>query len=440
MRIEIFQSSHGDCLLLESADGKRILCDGGMRNAMEEFVAPALGKLRDDEPNRPIDLVYISHIDADHIGGVVQLLEDALEWKVHDHHDHHVPQGDEFDPPGRPRPPRISHIWHNAFKDVVDRQGEIEDLLAAAAPVMAATQSAFGIQTAFDMQQIALGVDHAIRVSKMIKSELLDIRLNDIGGAAPAKLLMVRPGQPPIRLGGFEITIVGPTEAQLKDLRKGWNHWVDRSREKIDEINREIRRVIDEFATSSDPGSIALHDWEGVPGFRNVTVPNLASLVLFVREGNRTLLLTGDVQHDLLIDELEEAGLMPNGHLHVDVLKVQHHGSENNMSRKFARTVSADHYIFCGNGANGNPERQVIKQIFDSRISNDPDIRARAPEAQQPNRPFHFWFSTASTVPSTDISHANFKNREELVSDLKARSNNRLKTHFNKHTSIKLQL
>ena len=56
MRIEIFQSSHGDCLLLESADGKRILCDGGMRNAMEEFVAPALGKLRDDEPNRPIDL------------------------------------------------------------------------------------------------------------------------------------------------------------------------------------------------------------------------------------------------------------------------------------------------------------------------------------------------------------------------------------------------
>jgi glyoxylase-like metal-dependent hydrolase (beta-lactamase superfamily II) len=114
MRIEIFQSSHGDCLLLESADGKRILCDGGMRNAMEEFVAPALDELRQADPNRPIDLVYISHIDADHIGGVVQLLQDAVEWKVHDHH---VAQGDDFDPPDRPRPPRISHIWHNAFKE-----------------------------------------------------------------------------------------------------------------------------------------------------------------------------------------------------------------------------------------------------------------------------------------------------------------------------------
>jgi len=436
MRIEIFQSSHGDCLLLESTDGKRILCDGGMKGAMKQFVAPALDTLRQAEPDRPIDLVYVSHIDDDHIGGIVQLLQDAIDWKVHDHH---AGNGDGFDPPDRPRPPPINNIWHNAFKDVVDRQGEIEDLLATAAPVMAATQSAFGMQASFDMQQIALGVENAIWVSKLIKPELLNIPLNKFGGAGPAKLLMVRPGQGAMQLGDFEITIVGPTEAELENLRKGWNNWVDRSRPKIDEVNREIRRLIDEFATTSDPSAISLREWEGIPGFRNVTVPNLASLVLFIREGDRTLLLTGDVQHDLLLDELDAAGKMPNGHLHLDVLKVPHHGSENNMSEEFAHKVSADHYIFCGNGANGNPERKVIKELFNSRMSDNPAIRALAPQAQD-NRPFHFWFSTSSTVPSTDISNANFKDREQLVSQLKANSRNRLKTHFNKKPSIELQL
>jgi hypothetical protein len=32
------------------------------------------------------------------------------------------------------------------------------------------------------------------------------------------------------------------------------------------------------------------------------------------------------------------------------ILKVQHHGSENNMDDALAERVSADHYVFCGNG------------------------------------------------------------------------------------------
>ena len=45
-----------------------------------------------------------------------------------------------------------------------------------------------------------------------------------------------------------------------------------------------------------------------------------------------------------------------NGKLHVDVLKVPHHGAEFNMSTPFAQAVTADDYIFCGNGFATNPE------------------------------------------------------------------------------------
>lgn len=439
MRLEIFQSSHGDCLLLESNDGKRILCDGGMKSSMLGFVAPALDALRQAEPQRPIDVVYVSHIDADHIGGILQLLEDEVEWRVFDHH--HA-EGDDFDPPDRPRPPRIGNIWHNAFRDLVDENaGPIEDLLAAAAPVLHATQSQPGIAAAFEMQQISLGVDQALRVSKLVAPEVLGIPLNTLPGVdGPASLLMVRDGQGTFRLGDLEIAIVGPTQAELEKLREGWNNWLDRSPEAIRRINSEIRRHIDEFAQGTGSRPISLFPWEGVPGFRGVTVPNLASLVLLVREGDTSLLLTGDAQHDILLDQLRAAGQLVAGHLHLTALKVQHHGSEKNMSPEFARTVSADHYIFCGNGQNGNPEVDVIQQIFDSRTSGDPAVRALAPETHD-DRPFHFWFSTSSATPAEGTAaRANFRRAEELAANLKEESNGRLKTHFSKKPSITLAL
>jgi hypothetical protein len=437
MKIRIFQSSHGDCLMLESAGGTRILCDGGMPSAMRDYVAPALDKLRRDEPARPIDLLYVSHIDGDHIGGVLELLENEMAWKIYDYHRE---REHDFRKPDVPRSPPIRNLWHNAFRDQVeDNVGRIEDLLAAAAPALLATRSVAGVTAAMEMQQIALGVDQALRVSKLAAAEVLDISINKLPGAnaAPRKLLMTRDGQGPIALGDLAVTIVGPTETELKNLRKGWNNWLEHSETAVKRINREIRRITDQFAQGLSAQPIGLYDWEGVPGFRGVTVPNLASLVLHVREGNRTVLLTGDAQHDVLEGHLRSGGFLDAGHLHLDVLKVQHHGSEKNMSPRFARTVSADHYIFCGDGSSGNPEPDVLDQIFDSRMSDDPDVRAVAPQANDGDPAFHFWFSTSKSTPA---SAAHYRGLEKHVTKLKQRSHGRLKTHYNKQTSITLSL
>ena len=79
VNLRVFQASKGDCLLLTSKDGKRLLVDGGMPDAYREHIAPELGKL-----GGAIDLLYVSHIDDDHIGGVLQLLSNELDWRVFD--------------------------------------------------------------------------------------------------------------------------------------------------------------------------------------------------------------------------------------------------------------------------------------------------------------------------------------------------------------------
>ena len=74
MRLDVFQAGKGDCLLLTAKDGTRVLVDGGMRDDYRKHVAPALARLRRDDS--ALDLVYLSHIDRDHISGIPQLMDD----------------------------------------------------------------------------------------------------------------------------------------------------------------------------------------------------------------------------------------------------------------------------------------------------------------------------------------------------------------------------
>jgi hypothetical protein len=49
------------------------------------------------------------------------------------------------------------------------------------------------------------------------------------------------------------------------------------------------------------------------------------------------------------------------------VLKGQHHGSENNVTKDFFKRVTADHYVFSGNGQHGNPERATLEMLTEAR-------------------------------------------------------------------------
>ena len=83
MKLTVFQSDKGDCLMLESG-GKRILIDGGMRDSYTRHAAPTLSKL--EENDEKIDLVYVSHIDRDHVFGLLQMMEDLVAWRVYEFH------------------------------------------------------------------------------------------------------------------------------------------------------------------------------------------------------------------------------------------------------------------------------------------------------------------------------------------------------------------
>ena len=433
MQLTIFQSDKGDCLLLEGRSGHLMLCDGGMTSSMRQSVRQELARLR--EADRAIDFAYVSHIDQDHISGVLQLLEDEVEWRVFDHH---RAAGDTtVRAPRVPRPPIINGILHNAFHaQITKNRGAIKNLLAAMAPSLLATAVPRLVDAGLEMREIATSIPEAIRVSRLTAADALDIPVNrPPGSEGPARLMFL--GQPPdaFEVGSMRFTVVGPSADELDKLRDGWVTWLRKNKAQVKALRAELKRRIEDFSAGLAGMPFDLRDWNGIPDYKGVTAPNIASLMFMVEEDGKRLLLTGDSQQDFILRGLAARGFLAGGAVHLDVLKVQHHASEHNVDVDFARKVSADHYVFCGNGSNGNPEERVIQLIFDSRLGS-PAVRTLASAAA--DRPFTFWFSTTSSAPGA--AKQAFRGVERRVASLVARSNGLLTARFNEGASITLPI
>ena len=216
MKITVFQSDKGDCLLLTGADGKRVLVDGGMRDSYSKHVAPALGKL--GKQGEVLDVVYVSHIDQDHISGILQMMDDEVEWRVHDFQ---IKGGNKTHAaPAAPRPPKVKDIWHNAFHEQVeDNDGEIENMLAASAAILSGSELGVVRELVAEQNDLTTSIAEAIQLSRRVSPEQLGIKLN-----RPAKgaLMMIRKKpSTAIKVGGMSFRLIGPCEEDLTQLRKG---------------------------------------------------------------------------------------------------------------------------------------------------------------------------------------------------------------------------
>jgi glyoxylase-like metal-dependent hydrolase (beta-lactamase superfamily II) len=114
MRLRVYQSDKGDCLLVSGTAGGHILVDGGMRQAFQDHVRADLGKMAAKKES--LDLIYVSHIDQDHISGVLELLNTVMAWRVYEFR---KKQGAKVKAPAFPKMPVIKEIWHNAFSDLL---------------------------------------------------------------------------------------------------------------------------------------------------------------------------------------------------------------------------------------------------------------------------------------------------------------------------------
>ena len=436
MKLTVYPSGKGDCLLLESA-GKRMLVDGGVSDSFRREVLPDLAK-----SVKKLDCVYLSHIDDDHIGGLLVLVDAVYAWRVFDFR---VKKNKKAPKPKVPRPPEVLKVWHNSFTDQLkDNAGPVAAALAQSATILS------GLSTQDETLE-KIRVYHADLAESTKQSLQLRYRLSagQLGIAVnpeyKKKLMFVRSGGATLKVGAASMKVIGPFEEDLKKLRDDWNDWLREHADVVGSVRKRAKSdagalvaSAQDFLQPLEEQAQELAEKVSIPDLKpdelkklglrkKVTPPNLASLMLFVTEGKKTILLTGDGHAKDVLEGLTAIKKLKSGAgLHVNVLKVQHHGAEFNMTQDFAKRITADHYIFCGNGFQTNPELSVLNIIARSRFGEAAE-RSSNPQAK---RPFTFWFNS---TPESAQFKAHMRKVKKLAETLQAASGKQLTCKFFDH-------
>lgn len=421
MKVRIFRSGKGDCLLITGASGKHILVDGGVPQTYKDHWAQTIGAL--GEQNETLDLVCISHIDRDHIGGILEMLDNEVAWRLFDFRSGLSAElrGRKPKPPKLKRPPKIKAIWHNAFLEEIRRQRvagaghgatatDLADIFFRNAVIMA---GASDIQSADRLQFLGQSVGDAIEVSRRIGGSQLNIPLNpEFGGG----FVLRGADANPFDIAGLKVKVLGPTASDMNKLRESWNDWLLEKANYLKKLQKKHEREADRLRQMepADVLNMVRTTALGLAGSQAVTPPNLASIIMLVRDGDDSILLTGDADDPGILKGLKAAGEMDDhGQARVRVFKVPHHGAHNAYSNKLARAVIADDYIFCGNGKHDNPEPDVIDGYLKVLLEGADNKPAALPEGVRPT----FWFNCGPDLAETTALRDHWDKIDQALRD-----------------------
>jgi ribonuclease BN (tRNA processing enzyme) len=326
LKLIVVQAQFGDCLLVQSSVGDKsnlILIDGGTSQTYEKDLKPTISKLPSKEET--LDLVILSHIDNDHVLGLLDLFEEIKKNRE--------TSVDEI--------VRIRGLWHNSFTDIINEN--IDNSLLMRKLFLSNQFSAIALASNtmhFPVIGALKGVGEGRDLRKLAQS--LHIPINPQFGG---DLIAARDKDKKVKLGNMTFSILGPTQKNLDKLRKIWNDW--------------LRKHLSPLSKASDLQALKILD---------TSVANLSSIMFMVESQGKKILFTGDGLGEDVLDVLSEGGLLDSeGKYHVNIMKVPHHGSERNASKEFVDRVTADAYVISANGRDDNPSLATLKWIIESK-------------------------------------------------------------------------
>jgi beta-lactamase superfamily II metal-dependent hydrolase len=307
-RIEMLPAEQGDALWIEygsKASPHRVLIDAGVRKTSSVVRAriEALPKSQ-----RTFDLLIVTHVDSDHIGGMPKVLAN--------------PAADlGFD-----------DVWFNAWQHLQpDQLGPVEGEILGAQ----LENRGWDWNAAFNGKAVVV----------------------------PAKGKLPRRTLP----GGMTLTLLSPTHERLEVLRPVWKTVVEAAGleagvqdEALDGAGRR-RGVPDLLGEKLDVPALAATAL--VP---DKAPANGSTIAVLVEYEGKSCLLAGDAHPDVFREGLERlCKERRSERVRVSALKVPHHGSRFNVSNDALALIETDRYLFSTNGSQtGHPHLEGVARTI----------------------------------------------------------------------------
>jgi beta-lactamase superfamily II metal-dependent hydrolase len=289
-RIDLLPAREGDCLWIEYGDcvhPNRILVDGG-RNLAWETLRERISALPAQQ--RQFELMILSHVDADHLEGLLALVQaknPLISFKdVWFNGQRHLEHSEELGP-----------VQGEAFTDALQRNG-------------------WPWNDAFGGKSVVVPDD----------------------GKLPVRILA----------GGMRLTLLSPTWNKLEQLRCVWDEELKKAG-----LRGKKEPDVDDSPGVESLGPLSMQDIEDAAGATfepDRSAANASSIAVLTEFEGRKLVLTGDAHVDVLAGSLAKLNSKDQP-LVLDAFKLSHHGSRGTHSVEVMRGIRAKRFLVSTDGS-----------------------------------------------------------------------------------------
>lgn len=299
----------GDCFIISLGEGnniKNIIIDGGRKR----LVVTKLKKEILDIINKGqvIDLMILTHIDNDHIYGLIKLFEENWINKE-----------------------IIKEVWFNS-KEIISNtyfnENANDDLLQM-----------------FNKDDANISYKQGITFSERL--EELDIKIDRVVTAGYSK-----------NIGDAQLKVISPEEENLKKLYSNWDK----------AFPKKVVNGVNISSIKESDYECSIEELLIKPYEEDKAIVNGSSIAFVLEYKGKKILMLADSHPSIIMKNLRKIYGQTDDEIYMDLIKLSHHGSKRNINEEFVNNIKSDIYLISTNGeTHGLPNKETIVKIAKSR-------------------------------------------------------------------------
>lgn len=330
LKLRMYKAGNGDCISVQTEDNF-ILIDGGTAQSFidwKEYIVDVVEK---------IDMLFITHIDNDHVNGIVKLLMD------------------ENCPP-------IGEIYFNGVEQLFEKENK-SNIDSSSTDLKL---KAFSSELTRIDSNVKIGYSEGTSLSFLINEKGINCNPLVFGKA------IARENIDNFSCGNINFKLIGPKLKDLEELRDTWLRSLRKKNIKPKIINKfyfeafelYVKQLEDSITSNVLIGSKDIKKIEvlaKLPFVPDQSLSNKSSLSFILEYNGRKILFLGDCHIETVEEWFKIEGIEK---LTLDAVKISHHGSKNNTSLSFLNKIDCQNYLISTNGKlHDHPDLETLARI-----------------------------------------------------------------------------
>ena len=345
LNLKMYPAKNGDAFLVR-ASGSHILIDAGYATTFHEHILKDLRQVAN--AGHVLDLLICTHIDKDHIGGLLEFLSSN-------------------GPQGARSIVEVKEVWHNSLRSLPSVPGG-PDSSSDRQLLEAIQRRGFLLPASLGPAANPISAKQGSSLAKLLQQQ------GYLWNSGDGTICMTSKRPTHVLATGVQVQLIGPPVVRLQELRSWWLAQMRkisyRGGAAVDALLEDAYEMLCASTREPMPAAVKTISTGGAKRLADLYVPDISptngsSIATIIEAGGKRLLFLGDSWAKDIAAELKREHKSDAPQM-FDVIKVSHHGSIHNTSVDLLSLIDAPVFLVSSDGsAHNHPDFEVLAEIVD---------------------------------------------------------------------------